>query len=255
MDRPITRRQFLFSMGYGALAFAGMGGREEPAASRPYFQWAQLRYSGAWDPNPNGPSRFMAEFRKRTSVEAGVRKIEVEAGDESVFTLPFLCVSGRGDFPDPGEQAALWLRRYVEHGGFVLFDDATGIENSGFARGVEKWLERAFPGEVLKPLPADHTVYQSFYLLSGAPGRKIVRPVLTGLERENLTPVIFTHNDLAGAWDGDPLGGYANPCIPGGERQRELSIRLGVNLALYALTGNYKKDQVHIPFILKRRKR
>jgi len=66
---------------------------------------------------------------------------------------------------------------------------------------------------------------------------------------------VFCANDLGGAWDGDPLGGYTYPCTPGGEHQRELSFRLGVNLALYALTGNYKKDQVHIPFILKRRQR
>ena len=66
---------------------------------------------------------------------------------------------------------------------------------------------------------------------------------------------VFCANDLGGAWDGDPLGGYTYPCTPGGERQRELSFRMGVNLVLYALTGNYKKDQVHIPFILKRRQR
>jgi hypothetical protein len=42
------------------------------------------------------------------------------------------------------------------------------------------------------------------------------------------------------------------PVVPGGERQRELSYRAGVNLVMYALTGNYKADQVHVPFILER---
>ena len=67
--------------------------------------------------------------------------------------------------------------------------------------------------------------------------------------------MIVCQNDLAGAWDGDLLGAYTNTCVPGGERQREMSFRLGINLVMYAMTGNYKKDQVHLPFILKRRQR
>ena len=48
------------------------------------------------------------------------------------------------------------------------------------------------------------------------------------------------------------MGRPLYPVIPGGERQRELAYRFGVNLAMYAMTGNYKADQVHIPFILER---
>ena len=40
--------------------------------------------------------------------------------------------------------------------------------------------------------------------------------------------------------------------VPGGERQRELAFRFGVNLVMYALTGNYKADQVHAPALLER---
>ena len=36
------------------------------------------------------------------------------------------------------------------------------------------------------------------------------------------------------------------------KRQRELSYRFGVNLIMYALTGNYKQDQLHLPAILDR---
>ena len=48
--------------------------------------------------------------------------------------------------------------------------------------------------------------------------------------------------------DGRPLAAM----VPGGARQREFAYRFGVNLALYALTGNYKADQVHVPAILER---
>ena len=37
-----------------------------------------------------------------------------------------------------------------------------------------------------------------------------------------------------------------------GERQREFAYRFGVNWVMYALTGNYKTDQVHVPSIIER---
>ncbi len=43
--------------------------------------------------------------------------------------------------------------------------------------------------------------------------------------------------------------------VPGGEEQRELAYRFGINLVMYALTGSYKSDQVHLPIILERLKR
>ena len=239
----------------GVVGWASLVRTAWPYGLRPYFVWAQLRYPGAWDPNPRAAARFLRELRRRTSVEPASRRRVVSATDPDLFHLPFLYVAGRGRFPELGAEAEAALRRYLGHGGTVLFDDASGVADSGFAQGVERLLGRLFPGRSLRPLPADHTVFQSFYLLQGAPGRKIVRPFLYGLDLEDLTPAILCVNDLGGAWDADPLGGYTYPCVPGGERQREMSFRLGINLVMYALTGNYKKDQVHIPFILRRRRR
>ena len=47
-------------------------------------------------------------------------------------------------------------------------------------------------------------------------------------------------------------GRGARPEVPGGARQRVLAYRFGTNLVMYALTGNYKGDQVHVPAILER---
>ena len=57
-------------------------------------------------------------------------------------------------------------------------------------------------------------------------------------------------NDWASAWAVNELGRPVYAVVPGGERQRELAYRVGINLVMYALTGNYKADQVHVPFIL-----
>lgn len=252
--RGVTRREALRALG-GALGALAVPRAARAYGQTTYFTWAQLRYRGAWDPNPRGPERLLEALRRRTSVEAAPRRRVVDVGSPDLFSLPFLYVAGRGSFPGLGSDGEAWLRRYVEHGGFVLWDDATGIADSEFARSVAEAGERVMPGRPLRPLPAEHTVFQSFYLLRDVPGRKLVRPFLYGADLEDLTPFVLCVNDLAGAWDGDPVGGYTHACEPGGERQREMSFRMGVNLVLYGLTGNYKKDQVHIPFILKRRQR
>jgi len=262
MKARITRRdmlRLLIKAGATGAAAAGLGplvpGVARAYGRKSYFTWVQLRYGGTWDPNPAASQNLLAELRRRTSVEPTVQRKVIGIGDEDVFWSPFLYVAGRRTFHEFSAEEAAWLRRYLEYGGFVFFDDATGVSDSGFFEGAAEVLQKTFPGRKLRPLPADHAVFRSFYLLDDAPGRKLVKPFLYGVDLEDLTPAIICANDLSGAWEGSSLTGYTHQCVPGGERQREFSFRMGINLILYALTGNYKKDQVHIPFILKRRKR
>jgi hypothetical protein len=66
--------------------------------------------------------------------------------------------------------------------------------------------------------------------------------------------VVLSLNDLQGAWARDSFGAWEFDVVPGGESQRERAFRLGINIAMYALCVDYKDDQVHIPFIMKRRR-
>ncbi|MCZ6527251.1 MAG: DUF4159 domain-containing protein, partial [Candidatus Dadabacteria bacterium] len=93
-----------------------------------------------------------------------------------------------------------------------------------------------------------------FYLLNSVSGRKVIQPYLEGItfKDEDRTSVFYSRNDLGGAWSEDEFGKWEFETVPGGEAQRERAIRLGINIILYALTGNYKKDQVHSPFIKRR---
>ena len=97
-------------------------------------------------------------------------------------------------------------------------------------------------------------VYKSFYLLDRPVGRLSIAPAMEAVIRDGRIVCAYVSNDLGGAWARDDLGNYDFPCEPGGERQRELSYRMGINLVMYALCLDYKTDQVHVPFIMKRRK-
>jgi hypothetical protein len=69
---------------------------------------------------------------------------------------------------------------------------------------------------------------------------------------DGVSSLIIGGNDWAAAWAVDDGGRHLFPVVPGGENQREMAYRFGVNLVMYALTGNYKADQVHVPAILER---
>lgn len=69
---------------------------------------------------------------------------------------------------------------------------------------------------------------------------------------DGVSSILVTSNDFAAAWALDERGRPLYPTVPGGESQREMAFRTGINIVMYALTGNYKADQVHVPALLER---
>ncbi|NUO08531.1 MAG: DUF4159 domain-containing protein [Candidatus Brocadia sp.] len=217
------------------------------------FAFAQLEYSGGnWNPRPNAGKRLMWEIIKRTSVEARIDTVILRAEEGMLFEFPFLYMSGDQEFPPLSEKEINHLKLYLEFGGTLLIDDCLGKGDFGFDISVHREMKRLFPHKSLERLPADHAIFKSFYLLNQAYGRIMEKTYLEAITIENRAAVIYSHNDLGGAWAKDPLGNWEYEAIPGGETQRSMAFRLGVNIIMYALTGDYKQDQVHLPFILKR---
>jgi len=121
---------------------------------------------------------------------------------------------------------------------------------------VRRLVAELFPteGQGLAIVPKEHVVFKSFYLIPRPVGRIAVSSVMEGVVRDKRLVVAYTQNDLGGAWSRDDFGNFHFECKPGGERQREMAFRLGTNLAMYALCLDYKTDQVHVPFIMRRRR-
>jgi hypothetical protein len=249
----ISRRSFLVG-GIGAVAGLFLG--KAPAGSKegfPQFFLAQLRYRGEdWDPYPQFPEPIIEELELRTSIVADRQRRIVAASDRELFFCPFLYMAGRYGFDpwSPEEREA--LGRYLTFGGFLLAEDTVGARGSGFDAAFRREMMQIFPRHGLQRLPLDHSVFQSFYLITTLGGRQKVNPYLEGVIIDNWTPVIYCQNDLAGAWARDKSGRWLQECTPGGEAQRSSAFRLGVNIIVYSLTGDYKKDLVHHPFIKKR---
>ena len=209
-------------------------------------------YDGDKAPRPTASQRLSWEVRQRTSVETRLQPTRVRLSDPRLFESPFLYWSGDSAFAPLSDAEAVGLKRFVEFGGFVLIDDAAP-EQDGFDASVRRELTRAFGAGALTRLPATHTIYRSFYLLDRPVGRVEGADYLEAVMHGARAAVVYSRHDLGGAWDRDNLGNYLHAVDPGGEVQREMAIRMGVNLVLYALCLDYKDDQVHAPFIMRRR--
>ncbi len=208
----------------------------------------------------------------RTSVEPSA-PVGVDLERDEIAFYPLLYWPVTPEQPLPSAEAYAKLNRYLRAGGMILFDTRDAdVARFGAASPNGRMLQRlakALDIPPLEPLPADHVLTRTFYLLQDFPGRHNSRDVwveaappdteqVEGMPFRNLndgvTPVVIGGNDWAAAWATDDRG---NPLYPvgrgfAGERQRELAMRFGVNLVMHVLTGNYKSDQVHVPALLDR---
>ncbi len=208
----------------------------------------------------------------RTSIEpANPIAINLETDELSFFPFIYWPVTPEQPLPSAGAYAR--LNRYLRTGGMILFDtrdaDVARFGTSSANGKKLQQLARALDIPPLEPIPADHVLTRTFYLLQDFPGRYISRDVWVeaapadaeqaeGMPfrnlNDNVTPVVIGGNDWAAAWAVSETGALMFPVGRGGtgQRQRELAYRFGVNLIMHVLTGNYKSDQVHVPALLDR---
>lgn len=248
----MTRRRFVKTVALGAGALPSLA---HAIGARAGFTIARLRWDGDWNPRPNAARRMMAEVAKATSVETTDAPVDLEADDPQIFHHPFLYLAGSNEFPKLGAKARENLSRFLRFGGFLLVDSASGEAEGAFDRGFREEMKHLLPEAPVARLDEDHSIFRSFFLLNRVVGRVAVRNHLEGITLADWTPVVYTANDLGGALERDPFGNYRFDVVPGGEEQRSYATRLAVNLVLYALTVNYKKDQIHVEAILRRRRR
>jgi hypothetical protein len=209
---------------------------------------------------------------QRTSIEPSF-PVGIDLETDELAFFPFIYWPITADQQLPTREAYAKLNRYLRSGGMILFDtrdaDLARFGSSSPQGRKLQAIARGLDIPALEPIPQDHVLTRTFYLLQDFPGRHPSRDVWVeaapaGAEisdgmpfrdlNDGVTPVVVGGNDWAAAWATDRQG---NPLVPigrgmAGERQREIALRFGVNLIMHVLTGNYKSDQVHVPALLDR---
>ncbi|HET9903849.1 MAG TPA: DUF4159 domain-containing protein [Xanthobacteraceae bacterium] len=217
-----------------------------------------------------GLTLFLAQ---RTALEGG-EPIGLDLARDELAFYPLIYWPVSPNTPKPSAEALARLDTYMKRGGTVLFDTRDAVEAppgpGGEARSPGMMaLRNILSGldiPALEPVPRDHVLTKTFFLLRDFPGRFTGGPLWVEAlpaddeEQEGrparggdgVSSILITSNDFAGAWAMRPDGQPMLPLVPGEPRQRELAFRAGVNIVMYTLTGNYKADQVHVPALLER---
>jgi hypothetical protein len=207
----------------------------------------------------------------RTSAELA-EPVGLDPGRDELAFYPLIYWPIVAGLPQPKPEARTRIAAFMKNGGTIVFDtcDALTQRAGGPPTAEMLWLRTFLEGvdvPQLEPVPHDHVLTKTFYLLDRIVGRTAIgqtwiealpppdpndrapRPARAG---DSVSPIIIASDNLAAAWAEDADRRPLYPMIPGGARQRELALRSGVNLVMYTLTGNYKADQVHSKDILER---
>ncbi|PCJ72072.1 MAG: hypothetical protein COA62_05855 [Rhodobiaceae bacterium] len=204
-------------------------------------------------------------LRRRTALEPGDPiGVNVEYDELTFFPLLYWPVSPAQ--PELSSAALVRVDAYMKQGGTILFDTRDqGRAIQGLTTEAGQTLRNLLAQldiPPVEPVPATHVLTRAFYLLTDFPGRWSGGPLWvertqardgsTASSNDGVSAILIGSNDYAGAWALNASGRPLFAVVPGGERQREIAARVGVNLVMYALTGNYKADQVHLPALLER---
>jgi len=201
----------------------------------------------------SGAGRWSWELVRRTSAPARLVPSEVAADQPALQGEPFAIWAGESD---PGPLSAAEVRgltRFIRLGGVLVVDDSNPALGA-FGRGARRELSRVLPESAPVRLDPGHVIFKTFYIVERPVGRVLGPPELSAIVRGKNAQVIFLEHDLLGALARSGEG-FAFQTEPGGLEQREHAIRLAVNLAMYVLCSDYKDDQVHAPFLMRRRAR
>jgi hypothetical protein len=213
----------------------------------------------------DGLSQFLTY---RTTLEPGAPVgLDITKDELSFYPIIYWPISANA--PMPSQAAISRIDAYMRNGGTVLFDtrDQVSSLDGGTSPNGERLQEILANIDIppLEPVPENHVLARSFYLLTNYPGRYTGSPLWVEARQDarnsgnqlssggdGVSPIMITGNDMAGAWAVDAQGAPVLPTVPADDMQREYAYRAGVNIMMYMLTGNYKADQVHVPALLER---
>jgi hypothetical protein len=217
------------------------------------FTFSQLEYNGEYNPYPDAWHNIKSFLENTVNMECSSNVNFLKLTSDDLFLYPFLCISGNDTFPKLNNKEKENLKKYLYSGGIVFINDTSLVKNSDFYISIKNLLEEIIPEYSLELVKGEDAIYKSYYLIKMISGRRLIFPYLEGIYIDGNLRVIFCHNDILGVWVKDQLGNYLYDCLPQGYEQRKEAFKLLVNIIVFSLTGTYKEDVIHKPYIEKKK--
>jgi Domain of unknown function (DUF4159) len=203
-------------------------------------------------PRSSGPAAWSMELINRTSAPARLAPREVALDRPELCNEPFAIWAGDSDVGSLSLAERRSLSKFIRLGGVLVVDDSEPGQGA-FGRSVRRELLRVLPESPPVRLNPSHVVYKTFYIVDRPVGRVLGPPSIDAIVRGKSAQVLLLSHDLLGALARSDEGSYSLPTEPASYDQRQHAMRFAVNIAMYVLCFDYKDDQVHAPFLMRRR--
>lgn len=203
-------------------------------------------------PRSAGPSGWSMELVNRTSAPARLVPREVSLDRPELSNEPFAIWAGDSDVGSLSVAERRGLSKFLRLGGVLVVDDSHPQQGQ-FGRSVRRELLRVLPESPPVRLDPSHVLYKTFYIVDRPVGRVLGPPTIDAIVRGKNAQVLLLSHDLLGALARSEDGSYSLETEPSSYEQRQHAIRFAVNIAMYVLCSDYKDDQVHAPFLMRRR--
>jgi hypothetical protein len=203
-------------------------------------------------PRSTAPSAWSMELISRTSAPARLVPREVALDKPELCFEPFAVWAGDSDVGTLSSAERRGLSKFIRLGGVLLVDDSNP-QAGAFGRSVRRELAKLLPESPPVRLDPSHVLYKTFYIVERPIGRLLGPPTIDAIVRGKNAQVLLLAHDLLGALARSEDGGFPLATEPPSYQHRQHALRFAVNIAMYVLCSDYKDDQVHAPFLMRRR--
>jgi len=169
---------------------------------------------------------FLTTVQQKTSIATERRFKAVKLADEELFKIPFVIMTGEGDFNLTTKEREN-LKKYLENGGFLLA--SASCSNPAWGGAFEREIKSLFGNEALKDIPLDHEIFRTIFpikdlKLSKSSGESLLR----GLTHNGKIVVVYSAEGLNDS-------SHTEGCCCCGGNEIQNSMEINANILAYAL--------------------
>jgi len=169
---------------------------------------------------------FLTTVQQKTSIATERRFKAVKLADEELFTIPFVIMTGEGDFNLTTKEREN-LKKYLENGGFLLA--SASCSNRPWGQAFEREIRAMFGNDALKDIPIDHEIFRTVFTIDKIDlSNPATDSPIRGLTLNGKIVVVYSPEGLNDSSNAEGC------CCCGGNEIRN-AMQINANILAYAL--------------------
>ena len=168
---------------------------------------------------------FLTTVQQKTSISTERRFKPVKLAGEELFKIPFVIMTGEGDFILTTAERDN-LKKYLENGGFLLA--SASCSNEAWRGAFEREVKRLFGNDSLKDIPMEHDIFKTVFPVKDLKMSHGGQSSLRGVTLKNKIVLVYSPDGLNDT-------SHTEGCCCCGGNEINNSMEVNANILAYAL--------------------